>query len=208
VAVQSQFASSLYVGSSVLSATADTSYTAPTHTVTIASAASVTIASVTLTSGSTLATVASGGFTAPPAGNIPPGWEILGATPADLTIGTTVVAVIGNNLILSAPALASGTISLTFAPPYGLKIEEVDLSGTGTTVQGNVQFYTFDGTTYHARDSIAVTAVAPANSGPQVLPFYMAIPYSNLFIPNGWSLVATSFVASQLINVTALGGSF
>lgn len=123
-----QFASTLLVGSNVLSAAAETSYTAPTHTVTIVTA--------------------------------------------------------GAN---------------------GSKVEQVDFAGTGTTLAGVVQLYLFDGSTYHAQASQLVTAVTPSSTQ---APFFASQFFSNLFLPNGWSLVAASFAASQLINVIAYGGSF
>lgn len=126
MATSPQFAATPNIGSNVLGATADTSYTAPTHTVTI------------------------------------------------ITAG------------------ASGT-----------KIEEIDLAGTGTTVAGVVQFYLFDGTTYHAWFSVQVTAVTPSTTQ---APFFQQFTFANLELKTGWSLVATSFVASQLINVIGFGG--
>lgn len=128
MATTPQFAATLLVGSNVLSATADTSYTAPAHSVTLVTA--------------------------------------------------------GSN---------------------GSKIEEIDMYGTGVTVAGVVQFYLYDGTTYHAFASQVVTVVTPSTT---TAPFSATLTFSNLVIPSGWSLVATSFVASQLINCIAFAGSY
>ena len=196
MALSPQYAASPVVGSSVLGATADTSYTAPTHTVTLLSAASVTVNTVTVTSGSQIATVSSGGFPSVVAGNYVQGTGI----PA----GTTVIAVVGNSLYLSAAATSTpGTQTLTFQS-NGFKVDEVDFIGAGTTVAGVCQLYLYDGTTYHAYFSQLVTVVTPSTT---VAPFFQAQPFTNLEIPPGWSLVATSFVASQLLNVVAFGGS-
>jgi hypothetical protein len=125
MATQPQFAATINNGSNVLSATADSSYTAPTHTVTL------------------------------------------------ITAGAN-----------------------------GSSIYEVDFYGTGTTVAGVVQLYLYDGSTYHAFASQLVTVVTPSTTQP---PFSASQTFSNLSIKTGWSLVATSFVASQLINVQAFG---
>lgn len=126
MALQPQFAATPNVGSSVLGASADTSYTAPTHTVTI------------------------------------------------ITAG------------------AAGT-----------KIEEVDFIGIGTTVAGVIQLYLYDGAVYHAFYSIAVPVVTPSTT---TAPWFFPQTFSNLELKTGWSLVATSFVASQLVNVIGFAG--
>ena len=193
MANQPQFAAGPVVGSSVLSATADSSYTAPAHAVTIATAVAFTVASVTTVSGSILATA-----TAFP--NVANGMSVTGT---GIAAGTTVVANVGGTLVLSIAATASSTVTLTFGT-NGVKIEEVDFVGTGTTLAGVVQLYLYDGTTYHAHFSQLVTAITPSTT---VIPFFQAVTFTNLEIPAGWSLVATSFVASQLINVIAFGGA-
>lgn len=71
----------------------------------------VTVASVTLTAGSTSATVASGGF--PGVSN---GMAVQASTAAALQGATTVSNVSGNTLTLSMPASSSGTVTLYFAP--------------------------------------------------------------------------------------------
>ena len=189
------FATAPIAGSSVLGSTADTSYTAPTHTVTLVTAASVTVASC-VTNSTQLVTVASGGFPA-----VLPGFQVIGTGVAP---GTTVLAILGNNLILSLVATAGGTVTLTFAP-NGIKIEEIDFVGAGTTVAGVCQLFLYDGTTYHAWFSQLVTVVTPSTT---LAPFFQAQYFTNLEIPYGWSLVATSWVANQLLNVVAFGAAY
>lgn len=194
MATAPQFASGFQVASNVLSATADTSYTAPTHTVDLVTAIAFTVASVTTTSGSTAVTASAfAGVT-----------NGMGVTGTGIAAGTTVVANLGGTVILSIAATASGTVTLTFGT-NGVKIEQVDFVGTGTTLAGVVQLYLYDGTTYHAFAPQVVTVVTPSTTQ---APFFASQFFSNLFIPNGWKLVATSFVASQLINCIAYGGSF
>lgn len=115
----------------------------------------------------------------------------------------------GSN-VLSASADSSYTapthsVVIYTAGGNGSKVEEVDFIGTGTTVAGAIELYLFDGATYHHFDSVIVPVVTPSTT---TAPFRAANTYFNLFLKSGWTLVATSFVASQLINVVAFGGDF
>lgn len=195
-----QFASTPTSGSASLSGTAETSYTAPTTAVTIMSAAAVTVASITTTSGSQLATAAGTIQSLQPNPAPDRGWTVIGT---GIAPGTTVLAVQGTNLILSQPATASGTVSLTFIC-NGIKIDEVDVYGIGVTIAGMCQLYLHDGTNYHAFTTIAITGVTPSAT---VAPFSSIVPYDTLELPSGWSLRAASFVASQVALVEALGAS-
>ena len=109
--------------------------------------------------------------------------------------------------VLSATADSSytaptHTVTVLTAGANGSIINQVDFVGTGTTVAGVVQLYLYDGTTYHAWVSQLVTVVTPSTTQ---IPFYATQSFTNRIIKTGWSLVATSFVASQLINVIAFG---
>lgn len=128
MATAPQFAATPLIGSAVVSSSADTSYTAPTHSVTV---------------------------------------------------------------------VASQT--------NGCKIDEVRFQGTGTTVAGTVNVFAFDGATYHLIDSIIVPAVTASTTSP---PWQFIKSYQNLQLPTSWTLVASSTIASQLVNVTAFGGAF
>lgn len=115
---------------------------------------------------------------------------------------------IGSN-VLSASADSSYTapthaVTIVTAGANGTKIEEIDIVGIGTCVAGVVQFYLYDGATYHAWWSYLVTdTTAPSTT---VAPLFYQQTFSNLELKAGWSLVATSFVANQLINIVAFGG--
>lgn len=114
---------------------------------------------------------------------------------------------IGSN-VLSSSANASytsptNTVTVATAGANGTKIEEVVFIGTGTTVAGVVGLFLYDGTTYHFFDSILVSVITPSTTQ---TPFRQANTYSNLELKSGWTLVAASFVSSQLINVVATGG--
>jgi hypothetical protein len=118
---------------------------------------------------------------------------------ATVNVGSNVVSTTADSSY-TAPTHA---VTIVTAGANGTKIEEIDAIGTGTTVAGILEFYLFDGTTYHAFDSILVPAIAPSSTQ---APFRQANTYTNLELKSGWSLVATSFVASQNINVIGFGG--
>ena len=116
----------------------------------------------------------------------------------------------------STPVVLSATADTSYTAPThtvtvftaglnGSRIEEVDLFGTGVTVAGVVQFFLYDGSAYHAIDSVLVTVVTPSTTQP---PFVYKLTFLNLVIPSGWSLRASSWVASQLLSVVAYGGDF
>lgn len=132
MATASQFAGTVLVGSAVVSSSADTSYTAPSHSTTI------------------------------------------------VTAGTS-----------------------------GSKIDEIRYQGTGTTVPGTITVFLYDGSAYHLVDCINVPAVTASTTS---APWQLIKAYPNLLVPyisgTAWTLVASSTVASQLVNVSAFGGSF
>lgn len=95
--------------------------------------------------------------------------------------------------------------TIVTAGTSGSKIDEIVFMGDGSTVAGTVNVFLFDGSNYHIYDSVGVVAVT---AGAQAPPWRMVKTYANLLIANGWSLRVTSTVASQLIVVSAFGGSF
>jgi hypothetical protein len=99
----------------------------------------------------------------------------------------------------------SNSVSVVASQTNGCKIDEIRFQGTGTTVSGTITVFIFDGSAYHLIDVIGVPAVTASTTSP---PWLLAKAYANLVIPNGSSLKVASTVASQLANVTALGGAF
>lgn len=198
-------ASNPVVGSKTLSATADSSYTAPTHTVALLTATaarqlvgSVTTGTYTLTS-STLHN-----------GDV--GRSVTGS---GIPTGTTIVSVVtGTSAKMSKKATAShATEKVTLGGGSGMIVIEVDVVGAGATVAGMCNIFLKDPAgTFHFRQTIKVTAVTPSSS---TVPFGATPNIAtgkwlppNLVLPPNWVLCATSFVASQLANVIATGGAF
>jgi hypothetical protein len=96
-------------------------------------------------------------------------------------------------------------VSVIASQPNGCKIDEIRYEGIGTTVAGTITVFANDGTNFHLIDTIPVPAMTASTT---VAPWSAVKPYPNLQLPTGWSLQVASTVASQLVNVTALGGAF
>lgn len=104
--------------------------------------------------------------------------------------------------VYTAPAHAQLVVT---AGGSGSKIDEIVFQGIGTTVQGVITVWLYDGSAYHLYDAIAVPAPTASSTAP---PWRQVKGYSNLVLLNGWSLYISSTVASQLMNISAFGGSF
>lgn len=96
-------------------------------------------------------------------------------------------------------------VSIVVAGSSGSKIDEIRYQGIGTTLAGTITVFAYDGTTYHLIDCVNVPAVTASTT---VAPWQYVKQYSNLLLSNGWTLCVSSTVASQLVKVSAFGGSF
>ncbi len=104
----------------------------------------------------------------------------------------------------------SHAVLIATAPSNGCKIDEIDVNGTGTTSACEVTLWLYNGTTYFLWSTVTVSAVSVSSTQ---APFATALTPANLVLPGagsgtGWSLYASCTVASQPINVIALGGSY
>ena len=193
------FASTPVIGAVAVSATIETSYTAPAQSVTVFKATGQRVVTDGVTNATTTVTSATAAFAA---GDL--GRPISGGT---IPAGAVIVAFSSaTSVTISAAATGSASgVTLTLGGGIGAKIEELIIEGLGTTVLGVLVHSIFDGTTYHSWDSTAITVVTPSTS---TAPFRASQRYANLFLPAGWSIVTSSWVANQLAKVTALGGAF
>jgi hypothetical protein len=199
MALDPQFAAIPVVGGSAVSATADTSYTAPAHTVTILGGQGPRQVTDGVTNSTTLLTSATALFNS---GDI--GRPVSGS---GIPAGTVVAAFASaTNVTMSQPATASASgVTVTLGGGIGTKIEEVVVIGNGSpTLAGVVNTFRYDApnTTYHFHDSFIVTAVTPSTT---TAAFRLVRDYQNLWLPPQWLFVASSWVASQLVNVDASG---
>lgn len=193
------FASTPVVGSIAVSATIETSYTVPAQSVTVFKSTGQRVVTDGATNSNTTVTSATASFGA---GDL--GRPISGS---GIPSGAVIVAFSSaTSVTISAPATATATgVTLTLGGGQGSKIEELVIEGLGTTVAGVLVHSIFDGTTYNSFDSTVITVVTPSTT---VAPFRASQRYANLFLPAGWSIVTSSWVANQLAKVTALGGAF
>jgi hypothetical protein len=191
-----QFGAIPVVGSSVLSATADTIYTAPTHSVTLLGGQGPRGVIDGVLNSTTLLTSATAAFNSGDVG------RPVSAT--GIPVGTVIATVASaTNVTLSQPATATATsVAVTLGGGIGTLIQEIVVIGTGVTVAGVTNTFLFDGTAYHFHDSFIATVVTPSTT---IAAFRLYRDYQNLWLPPGWTLVATSWVASQLANVVASG---
>lgn len=111
--------------------------------------------------------------------------------------------------ILSAPAVRGTAATATTPPtpdysPGTLVVNRVRVVAVGTTTAGMVRLYLHDGTNFRLLDEIPVTAITPSGT---VAAFQAEKSYSDLIIPTGWSLRASTHNA-ETFNVFAFGGRF
>jgi hypothetical protein len=86
----------------------------------------------------------------------------------------------------------------------GSRIDEVNVVALGTTTSNVVRLFLFDGTNYFLMQEVLIAALTPSVTAPVVT--YIST-YSNLMLPSGWSLRATTNNA-EAYEVLAFGGDF
>jgi hypothetical protein len=97
---------------------------------------------------------------------------------------------------------ATGTYgTLISAGNSGTRIAEISAQASGTTTAGMVRLFTNDGTNNRMFDEISIAAASPSAS---VKATRISTTYTNLTLPSGWSIKASTHNA-EVINVFALG---
>lgn len=86
----------------------------------------------------------------------------------------------------------------------GSRIDEINVVATGTTTANVVRLFLFDGTNYFLMQEVLIAELTPSATTPVVT---YTSTYSNLMLPNGWSLRATTNNAESY-EVLAFGGDF
>ena len=114
------------------------------------------------------------------------------------------------SVLLSSTADASYTapthaVVVLTAGASGSKIDEVRLTGTGTTVTGLINIFAYDGSTYWLIDSVVVPVVTPSTT---VAAWVWTKSYPNLVLKSGWTLRCSTTATSQLACASAFGGDF
>jgi hypothetical protein len=86
----------------------------------------------------------------------------------------------------------------------GSRIDEINVVATGTTTANVVRLFLYDGSAYFLLQEVLIAALTPSATIPVVT---YTSTYSNLMLPSGWSLRATTNNA-EAYAVTAFGGDF
>lgn len=86
----------------------------------------------------------------------------------------------------------------------GSRIDEINVVAMGTTTANVVRLFLFDGTNYFLMQEVLIAPLTPSVVAPVVT--YIST-YSNLMLPSGWSLRATTNNAESY-EVLAFGGDF
>lgn len=108
----------------------------------------------------------------------------------------------------TAPTTVSTVLT---AGTNGTRIDQITITAVATTIQGMVNLFIYDGTTYHLWQQVPIQAVAQSTT----VPGYSVTLSSNananimpLVLPSGYSLRATTTVAQTGLKIVATGGSF
>ena len=112
---------------------------------------------------------------------------------------------IGMGQVSAANTNRDGTtgtyVTLVTAAPSGTRVAEIVTQATVTTTAGMVRLFLTDGSTTRMFDEIAISAATVSAS---VKGNRVSTLYTNLVIPSGWSIRASTHNA-EAINVFVLG---
>src|SRR5579864_3342742 len=101
------------------------------------------------------------------------------------TIDDGSVAFVPASTLDASPPVGTGAQTLVTAnTSTGTKVEEIDVAVSGTSVAGLVYIWLYDGSAYHLRDTIPITAATASTTAAS---FQASRTYSNLFVPHNWS---------------------
>lgn len=100
------------------------------------------------------------------------------------------------------PTAASFTTLFT-AGTSGSKVESITVMATGTTALSTVRLYIKNGTNYYLRDVYNVPVYTNSTT---TAPTPITVPYTDLELISGDTLVVSCTVAAQPLNAIAFGG--
>ena len=87
----------------------------------------------------------------------------------------------------------------------GIRVDQINVFGQGTTLAGQIIIWKYDGTNAYPVTEITVSVVVPTTTS---VGFYTSLIPVNFVLQAGDKLYATSQVASQLVAVGINGGAF
>ena len=94
-------------------------------------------------------------------------------------------------------------VTLLTAGSSGTRVAEIVTQGTVTTTAGMVRLFLTDGTTTRMFDEVSIAAATVSGT---VKGNRVSTTYTNLVIPSGWSIKASTHNA-EAINIWALGAN-
>lgn len=100
----------------------------------------------------------------------------------------------------------TNAVTIFTAGASGSRIDELNISGLGTTVANVIHLYLYNGTTYYLLKDIATVATTASATAPS---YQNTLTFSNLVIPTGYSLRATVGTTETIgYMLTFFGGDF
>ncbi len=124
-------------------------------------------------------------------------------TPVSTMIALSATANTSRAQVVGVPT--NGVLISPNTNTNGVRVDQIEVQGTGTTLAGQVVIWLYDGTNSNPIDEITVSVVTPSTTAPA---FTAIKTYTNLVLGPSCKLYATSTVASQLASVGMMGGSF
>lgn len=110
--------------------------------------------------------------------------------------------------LATADTARSGTptnpVTIFTAGASGSRIDEVNITATGTTTANVIRLWIYTGSAYFLFQEILITAFTPSTT---VSVFQTTLTFNNLMLPSGHSLRATTN-NTEGYNVIAFGGDF
>ena len=108
----------------------------------------------------------------------------------------------------TADTIRTGTptspVTIFTAGSSGSRIDQIDITATGTTTVGVVRLWIYNGSTYYLYQEVLVDAITPSTS---IATYSSTLTYNNFMLPSGYSLRATTN-NSEGFTVAAFGGDF
>ena len=98
----------------------------------------------------------------------------------------------------------TNVVTVFTAGASGSRIDEINITATGTTTANMIRLWVYNGSTYYLFQEISVTAITPT-TGLSV--FQSSSTYNNFMLESGQSLRVTTNNAESY-NVVAFGGDF
>ena len=98
----------------------------------------------------------------------------------------------------------TNVVTIFTAGSSGSRIDEVNITATGTSTSNVVRLWIYTGTTYYLFEEVIVTATTPSVT--QAV-FSTTLTYNNFMLPSGYSLRATTN-NSEGYALTVFGGDF